>query len=91
MIAKDFVPYTGIKSFAIMKYLVRDYARKSHPPPRTHYPRIPDAFTAGHVIVCSFPPDSGGKLHTIMGAVKEAAHDASSRDGNHAGYFPAAP
>jgi hypothetical protein len=49
MIAKDFVPLYGTKSFMIMKYLVRDYARKSHPPPQTHSPRIPDAFTAGHV------------------------------------------
>jgi len=30
-------------------YLVRHCVSKSQPPPRAHYPRIPDAFTAGHV------------------------------------------
>jgi len=30
-------------------------------------------------------------MHTITGAVKAATHDASRRDGNHAGYFPATP
>src|ERR1051326_7051539 len=48
MIAKDFVPIPGIRSFAIMKYLVRHCSWKSHPSPRPHSPRIPDAFTAGN-------------------------------------------
>jgi len=56
MIAKDFVPIPGIRSFAIMEYLVRHCASKSHPPPRAHYPRIPDAFTAGHAIAWIYLP-----------------------------------
>src|SRR5690242_8145332 len=30
-------------------------------------------------------------MHTMMDAGKTATRDARSRDGNHAGYFPAAP
>jgi len=38
--AKHFAPIPGIRSFAIMKYLVRHCARKSHPPRRDHCYRI---------------------------------------------------
>jgi len=40
MIAKDFVPTPGIRSFAIMKYLVGCRDRRSHPHPQAHSSRI---------------------------------------------------
>ena len=81
MTAKAFAPERGIRSFVIMKRLARSHARTSHPPLRAHFSRILKAFPAGHVIVCIYPPYSGGKVHTITDAVKAATHDASSRDG----------
>src|SRR5690242_16998412 len=88
MIAKDFVPIPGIRSFTIMEYLVRHCASKSHPPPRAHYPRIQDAFTAGRVTGW-ITSHIARVIHVITGAVKAATQDVRSRDGNHAGYFPA--
>jgi len=61
MIAKDFVPEKGIRSFVIMKRLVRRRFRESHPPRLTHSPRIPGAFIAGRVIVGLYSPYCGGK------------------------------
>src|SRR5689334_14464987 len=59
MIAKDLIPGMGTRSFVIMKYLVRHRSRKSHPPPRTHSPRLSDAFTAGHAIGWIYLPYRG--------------------------------
>jgi len=55
MIAKDFVPEMGKKSFVIMKYLLKSHARKSHPPLQAHFPRIPGAFIADRIIVGHCP------------------------------------
>ena len=57
---EDFYTHSGIRPFAIMKHLAGRCAWMSHPPPRAHSPRIPGAFTASHVIVCTYPPYSGG-------------------------------
>jgi len=51
MIAKDLVPIPGIRSFAIMKYLLKSHVRKSHPPPQAHFPRVPGSFLADRIIV----------------------------------------
>src|SRR5690348_4844485 len=51
MIAKAFAPIPGIRSFTIMKCLLKSQARKSHPPPRAHLPRVPGAFMADLIIV----------------------------------------
>ena len=53
MIAKNFDrhPISGIKSFAIMKCLLKSYAWKSHPPLQAHFLRIPGAFIADRIIV----------------------------------------
>ena len=53
---EDLTTSFDIKPFAITKRLARRRAWESHPPPRAHSPRIPGAFTAGHVIVWSYPP-----------------------------------
>jgi len=52
MIAKDFV---RIKPFVIMKCLLKSHARKSHPPPLAHFPRIPGVFIADRIIVGRYP------------------------------------
>jgi hypothetical protein len=66
MIAKDLIPGMGAKPFVIMKCLLKSRARKSHPPPQAHFPRVPGTFIADRIIV----------------AVKAVTHDASGRDGN---------
>ena len=60
MIAKDFVPETGTKSFAIMKCLLKSHARKSHPLRRLIF-RIPGAFLADRIIVGRYPRYRVGK------------------------------
>ncbi len=57
---EDFTTLYGLKAFAIMERLVRCHVRESHPPLRAHFPRIPGTFTAGHVIVWSYPPYCDG-------------------------------
>jgi len=44
-------PIPGIRSFAIMKCLLKSHDWKSHPPPRAHFPRVPGAFLADRIIV----------------------------------------
>ena len=51
MITKGFVPYRKAKPFAIMKCLLKSQARKAHPPPQAHFPRVPGAFLADRIIV----------------------------------------
>jgi len=55
MIAKAFLPIPGIRFFVIMNCLLKSHARKSHPPPQAHFPRIPDAFLADRIIVGRYP------------------------------------
>ena len=55
MIAKDLIPEVGTNSFAIMKCLLKSHARKSHPPPRAHFPRVPGVFLADRIIVGRYP------------------------------------
>ena len=55
MIAKDLILEVGTNSFAIMKCLLKSYVWKSHPPPQTHFPRIPGAFIADRIIVGRYP------------------------------------
>ena len=61
MIAKAFIPEVGTKAFAIMKCLLKSYARKSHPPPQAHLTRIPGAFIADQIIVGRYPRYRVGK------------------------------
>jgi len=51
MIAKDLIPGSGTKSFAIMERLLKSHARWSHPPPQAHFPRVPGTFIADRIIV----------------------------------------
>jgi len=45
MIAKTFAPYRGReKPITIMKYLLKSHSRKTHPPQRAHFPRVPVTF-----------------------------------------------
>src|SRR5690242_16730999 len=55
MIAKAFLPYRGTKPFVIMKCLLKSHARKSHPPPQAHFPRVPGTFLADRIIVGRYP------------------------------------
>ena len=55
MIAKDLIPGLGAKSFVIMKFPLKSHTRKSHPPPQTHFPRVPGAFLADRIIVGRSP------------------------------------
>jgi len=61
MIAKDLIPIPGIRSFAIMKYLLKSHDWKSHPPPQAHFPRVPGAFIADRIIVGRYPRYCVGK------------------------------
>jgi len=61
MIAKDLIPGMGGECFAIMKYLLKSHARKSHLPPQAHFPRVPDAFIADRIIVGLYPRYRVGK------------------------------
>jgi hypothetical protein len=45
---------------AIMKCLSKSHARRSHPPPQAHFPRVPGAFLADRIIVGRYLRDSGG-------------------------------
>ena len=51
MIAKEFAPEKGIKTFAIMKCLLRRHPRKSHPSLRAHSSRAMGAFRGERAIV----------------------------------------
>jgi len=55
MIAKALLPIPGIRSFAIMKRLLKSYSWKSHPPPQAHFPRVAGAFIADRIIVGLYP------------------------------------
>jgi len=61
MIAKDLILGMGTKPFAIMKCLLKSYARKSHPPPQAHFPRVPGTFIADRIIVGRYPWYGVGK------------------------------
>ena len=63
MIAKDLIPGMGTKPFVIMKCLPRSHARKSHPPPQAHFPRVPGGFMADRIIVGLYPRHTRGKAH----------------------------
>ena len=68
MIAKAFAYLIGgDKSFVIMKCLLKNHARKSHPPPQAHFPRIPGAFIADRIIVGRYPRYRMGKAHDNRG------------------------
>ena len=71
MTAEDLVPGNGIRPFAIMKRLAWGRARKSRPPPRAHYPRIPGAFPAGHVIVDIYPLFPAGSCPRSRALLKQ--------------------
>jgi hypothetical protein len=55
MIAKDLIPEVGTNSFAIMKCLLKSRVRRSHLPPRAHFPRVPGAFIADLIIAGRYP------------------------------------
>ena len=67
MIAKDFLPEMGTKPSVIMKCLLKSHSRKSHPPPRAHFPRIPGAFLADRIIVGRYPGIARVKAHDNRG------------------------
>jgi hypothetical protein len=86
MIAKDLIPELGTRSFVIMKYLLKSHDRRSHPPPQTHFFRVPGAFIADRIIVGRYaryrtPGIAWVTAHDNRG-VKAVTHDASDRDGN---------
>src|ERR1051326_4663881 len=60
MIAKDLIPGMGTKPFVIMKCLLKSHARKSHPPPQAHFPRVPGAFITDRITVGRYPSVSRG-------------------------------
>jgi len=50
-----------------MKSLLKSHARKSHPPPQAHFPRIPGAFLADRIIVGRYPGIAWVKAHDNRG------------------------
>src|SRR5689334_23282808 len=81
MIAKAFAPIPGIRSFTIMKCLLKRHARKPHPPPRAHLPRVPGALIADLIIV-GRSPGMAWVTATVTGVVKAVTHGAGGRGGN---------
>ena len=55
MIAKDLIPGMGTKPFVIMKCLLKNHARKAHPPPQAQFPRVPGTFIADRITVSRYP------------------------------------
>jgi len=52
---EDFTTEFDIKAFVIMKCLLKSNVKKSHPPPRAHFPRVPGVFIADRIIVGRYP------------------------------------
>jgi len=57
---EDFYYLIGEKPFVIMKFLLKGHARKTHPPPQAHFPRVPGAFIADRITVGRYPCYSVG-------------------------------
>jgi len=55
------------KVFMIMKCLLKSHARKAHPPPQAHFPRVPGAFIADRITVGLYPRYGGVKAYDNRG------------------------